>query len=152
MSRKTIIWRVVLGIVIVAALAAAGYGIYQWGYRDGAVATCMEEGAFPRQFHRGFFWGEDEHWGMHKPYRGYREFMPHEGDDLTMPFHRGGFYGRDGYPLSRTYFSPFSWVFRIIVFGLLIWLVYTVITVFARGKGWQLSFRSIEDGDEKKKK
>jgi hypothetical protein len=39
-----------------------------------------------------------------------------------------------------------------VVFGVFLWLIYKVITVLARGKGWQLSFRSIEDGDEKEKK
>jgi hypothetical protein len=77
--------------------------------------------------------------------------MPHEGDDLPMPFHRGLHY-QDRFPVSRTYFSPFSWILRLVVFGVLIWLIYKVITLLTRGKGWQLSFRSIEDGDEKEKK
>ena len=152
MTKKTWIWRVVLGIVIVAALAAAGYGIYQWGYHNGAAVNCMGEGAFPRALGRfGFFRGEDEDWEMHKPFWGQRGFMPGEDDDFSMPFHRE-FYYPNRFPVTRTYFSPFSWIFRLVVFGVLVWLIYTVVTVFARGKGWQLSFRSIEDGDDKDKK
>jgi hypothetical protein len=161
MSRKTIIWRVVLGIVIAAALAAAGYGIYQWGYHNGAAVACMEEGDIPRMYNprmynprmfgRGFFWGDDEDWEMPKSFRGQRVFTPGGDDDFLMPFHRE-FYYPNRFPITRTFFSPLSWVFRLVVFGLLIWLIYTVIRVLARGKGWQLSFRSIEDGDEKDKK
>ncbi len=150
MSRKTIIWRVVLGIVIVAALAAAGYGVYLWGYRNGAVATCMAEGDFPRALGRfGFFRGGDDDFA--KPFGGYHGLMPHDDDDMPMPFHQRMYYPNQ-YPMARAFFSPLSWVLWFVGFGLLIWLIYTVIGVLTRGKGWQLSFRSIEDGDEKGKK
>jgi hypothetical protein len=35
------------------------------------------------------------------------------------------------------------------VIGVFFWLIYKVITLLSRGNGWQLSFRSIPDGDGK---
>lgn len=153
MSNTSWIWKVIIAIVVVGVLAAAGFWIYQLGYRNGIAAANTGEG-FPR---RGFefLWHEDG--GYHMPFGGHHGMFSDE--DFGMPFHQRSdnplnqrFYFQNRFPVTRTYFSPFWFVLKLVAFGVFLWLLYKVITLLTRGKGWQLSFHSIEDGDEKGKK
>jgi hypothetical protein len=93
------------------------------------------------------------------PFGGHHGMFSDEDDDFVMPFHQRSdnlfsqrFYFLDRFPVIRTYFSPFWFVLKLVVVGVFLWLIYKVITMFTQGKGWQLSFTRIEDGDEKGKK
>jgi len=137
---------VLITLVVVAILAAGGYALYRYGYSRGAMAT-------PR--------GE--------------EFMFHDFED--MPFPRGHmgelpqrFQDRSEVPFqrldpraalfehmlpTRSIFSPFSLVLRVLFLGLIVWLLYKFISLFTVGKSWQLSFNSqadVEPEEEVKEK
>jgi hypothetical protein len=148
-------WKAILAIVIVGVLVAAGFWVYQFGYRNGVAAANAGEG-YPRRLF-GFFWNGDD--GYHMPFGGHHGMFSDEDGGLVMPFHQQFEYPynqrfnfQDRFPVARTFLSPFWFFMKLVVFGVLLWLIYKVMTLFTRGKGWQLSFHSIEDGDEKGKK
>jgi len=161
MSDKPLIWRIVLAIVVAGVLVAAGFWVYQWGYRNGVVAGSVGEGFSPRAFGDfGFFFDGDD--DMPKSFQGRGGFFRSEDGDFVMPFHQRSdypfnnfsqrFHTQDRFPVTSIFFSPLSTLLRFVVYGVFLWLIYKVITMFTRGKGWQLSFTTIEDGDEKGKK
>jgi hypothetical protein len=170
MSSKSWIWRAVITVVVVGLLVAAGFWIYQLGYRNGVVAASTKEGFMPRAFgHFGFFYDEDDDFYM--PCEGGRGFFSGDDDDFIKPRQgKGGFYkdkdfkypNKDlykkkfydqSYPYkSNFYFSPFSFFIKLVVFAVFLWLIYKFITMFTQGKGWQMSFTRFEDGDETGKK
>ena len=145
MSNKSWIWKVVIGIVIVGVLVAAGFWVYQLGYRNGVAAANAGEG-FPQRVFE-FFWDD----GYHMPLGGRHGMSSDEDGNFVMPYYQR-LYSQDRFPLVRTYFSPFWFVLKLVVFGVFLWLIYKAITLFTRGKGWQLSFTRLENGDEKGKK
>ena len=56
---------------------------------------------------------------------------------------------------TRSIYSPFSFVLRVLFFGLIVWLLYKFISLFTVGKSWQLSFNSqadVEPEEEVKEK
>lgn len=155
MSNKSWIWKVILAIVIVGVLVAAGFWVYQLGYHNGVAAANAGEG-YPRRLF-GFFWNKDD--GSPMPFGGHHGMSSDKDGSLVMPFHQQfeypynqRFYSQSRFPVARTFLSPFWFVLKLVVFGVFLWLIYKAITLFTRGKGWQLSFHSIEDGDEKGKK
>ena len=155
MSNKSWIWKVVIGIVIAGVLVAAGFWIYQCGYRNGVAAANAAEGFPQRAF--GFFKEEDD--GYRIPFGGHHGMFPEEDDDFAMPFYQRSddlfgrrIYFQDHFPFTWNYFTPFWFVLKLVVFGVFLWLIYKAIILLVGGKGWQLSFTKIEKSDEKGKK
>lgn len=104
-------------IVILGALAGAGFAGYRVGYNQGAVAS-----------------------GNAPAIGRFQQMDPHE-----MPMQR---FGNDFGPRSQQFhgpmmmerggfrsFSPFHFIWNIIVLGLVIWFVYWLISK----SGWQIS-------------
>ena len=104
-------------IVILGALAGVGFAGYRIGYNQGAVAS----GNAPAFGH-------------------FQQMDPHEmpmqrfGDGFgprSQQFHAPMMMGRGGF---RS-FSPFHFIWNIVVLGLVIWFVYWLFTK----SGWQIS-------------
>jgi hypothetical protein len=147
MSKKSWIWKVVIGIVIVGVLVAAGFWIYQLGYRSGVAAANAGEGYPRRSF--TFFWNEDE--SDRKLLGGHHGMLSDEDDGFITPFNQR-LYFQDRFLSSRTYFSPLWFLLKLAVFGVFIWLIYKAITLLIGGKGWQFSFTRIDEEEKGKKK
>jgi hypothetical protein len=137
---------VLLTLIIVAILGAGGYALYRYGYSRGVLASHMGEGFMFHDFDdmpfRGGRFGE---WP-----RNQLEDLPHrfEGrfdapiqnyDPRMSPF--------GGWLTSRTVFSPFSIFLRVLFLGVVIWVIYKVITLFTGSRSWQLSFNAQSEED-----
>jgi hypothetical protein len=141
MFNKPWVGRTLISILVLVVLAAAGYAIYQIGYTRGVLAT--GEG-IPAYAFGCFNFMDDE--GQTMPFQDRRGIMFHN-------FYPGRF------PGSRTsgirgFVSPFSLIFRLIVFGGVLWALYAITRGIFRGRGWQLTFSKTPDeaisvGDEK---
>lgn len=143
---------VLITLLVVAILAAGGYALYRYGYSRGALSTHMGEGFMFHDFEDMPFAGGPMHRFPGAPQGDLPERFR---DRLDMPYHRDNFhmtpYG--GMWSSGTFFSPFTFILKVLFVGLIIWLIYKVITLFTGGRGWQLSFTPQEDPpDEPEKK
>jgi hypothetical protein len=115
-----------LGIIVVAGiLAGAGFAGYRIGYNHGALASA--DGTVQlAPMGRGF--------GMHGiPMHNFNPGFERGFDQRIGP---GDFdmLGRGG-GMRFDFFSPFHFIIRLAVFGLIIWLAYKLFT----GNGWKLS-------------
>jgi hypothetical protein len=166
-SRKWI-GTVLITLVVVAVLAAGGYGLYRYGYMRGAIAANAGEGFMFHDFGRmpfpGGYMGEGFMFHDDEDIEGYRGegFMFHEFEDMPFQGGRMGdlphrFPGRSDLPFqrfdtrvqtyghmlpSRTFYSPFSLVVRVLFLGLIVWVFYKIIKLFTGGRNWQLTFNS----------
>ena len=121
--KKTLL---VIGIIILAlgALAGAGFAGFKFGYMRGATAS---QGTFNTTF------------DYHHPMFGAGGMMPADGfHQNNRGFHQG--FGPGGIPRMERgrgfdFFGPISFLIRIAVLGLILWLTYR----FFKGNGWQLS-------------
>jgi hypothetical protein len=154
MSRKQVVGRVLLVLLVVVILAGAGYALYRIGYVNGVAAANDGHVVFGRFFGNFNLPGDmmkDHPWmQFDRPESGSSVF----GDHLqSMP----GAFNRS--PLTRSFYSryslysPFSILFRLICLGFLIWVGYKVISAIFGGKGWKLSFQKMpaEDGSPEEK-
>ena len=46
---------------------------------------------------------------------------------------------------QRFVVSPFSLLFRVLFWVIVLWLIYKFITLLVGGRGWKLSFKRYED-------
>jgi len=113
-------------VVIAGVLAGVGFAAYRFGYRQGVVATSNDE-VIIRPFERGndFNW---ERMPMHR----FRDEMP-RNFGAGPGFGPGGF-GMRMYDRGFGFFSLFRFLVQAAILGLIVWLVYKLLT------GWRLSF------------
>lgn len=152
-SRKWIV-TVLITLVVVTVLAAGGCALYRLGYTRGAVAANAGEGFLMHDFEDMPFFGG--HMGEGFMFHDFED-MPFAGGHMgelpgrfqnrsDVPFQRfdprSQLYGHM-YP-TRSFFSPFSWVLRVLFLGLIVWVFYKIIKLFTGGKSWQLSFNAQE--------
>ena len=169
MTSRKWIGTVLITLVVVAVLAAGGYALYRYGYTRGAIAANTGEGFMNHDFDdmpfMGGHMGEGFMFHDDMPYmEGYKGegYMFQEFGDMHFPGGRMGelpqrFQGRADLPSqrfdpriqafghmlpSRSYFSPFSIVIRVLFLALMVWVFYKFIKLFTGGKSWQLSFNS----------
>ena len=154
MSRKQVVGRVLLVLLVVVILAGAGYALYRIGYVNGIAAANDGHVVFGR-FFGNFNLPED----MLKDHPFMQFDRPESGrfnfDDQTQSMPRA--FNRS--PLTRNVFSryslysPFSILFRLICLGFVIWVGYKVISAIFGGKGWKLSFKKLpeEEGSPEEK-
>jgi hypothetical protein len=138
MSKTRWIGRILLAIVALGLLIAAGFVIYRIGYIRGAGVTRASEGIqariperfrLPREKS-----GESPIWP-----RG----LPGFPQNRLVP--RSGFFSL--FIGTRSVFSPI-WLFLKVAFvALVLWLLYKAVTLIFRDKGWQLTFRSVPASD-----
>ncbi len=111
-------------IVVVGVLAGAGFAGYRFGYMHGAVANADGLSQPALRGHGFGLQGMPMHNFGNNFERGFNNMPGHQGFmDRGM---RGGGMG---------FFSPFHFLARIAVFGLILWLAYKLFT----GNGWKLS-------------
>jgi hypothetical protein len=146
MKSRNWIGTVLITLVVLAILATGGYALYRYGYSRGALATHMGEGFMSHDFddmpfHGGRF-GELP--------RDQLEDLPQRFQDrFDAPYHR---YDPRMFPFggmlsSRTISSPLLILMRLLFLGLIVWVIYKIITLFTGGRSWQLSFNSQSEGD-----
>jgi len=146
---KKWIVRIIITILIIGAFAGVGMVTYRVGYQQGAQGTAN---GLPFMFgHSGRFnqgsqFRQDDmpqvHPGMNNGFD--HNFMPGFGGSRFNVMNHGRSFG---------FFSPFHFLFNIILVGLVIWLGYKLF----KGNGWQLSLSrqsasSEAAPDEPKKK
>jgi hypothetical protein len=139
-SRKWI-GTALITLVVVAVLATGGYALYRYGFSRGAQATHMGEGFMfhdfdDMPFHGGRF-GElprDQLGDLPQRFQDRFDAPYHRNNPRILPF--------GGVLSSRTIFSPLSILLRVLFLGLIVWVIYKIITLFTGGKSWQLSFNS----------
>jgi hypothetical protein len=153
-SRKWI-GTVVITLVVVAILSAGGYALYRYGYARGRLAaSSTEEFMFHHFEEMPFFGGHMDNWPQGRfGARGF-DAMPEqfrEQMEQFEPFHSPRHYERSLTPRSgvfdrgipsRTYFSPFAAILKLLFLGFIAWLLYKLVTLFTGGRSWQLSFNS----------
>ena len=111
-------------IVVAGALGAAGWSGYRYGLAQGASATT--NGDVVRPFKRGNDFNSNR--------------MPMHNNGIGPGFHHQGF-GPGGGMMMRGggfgFFSPFHFLWRIVVYGFIIWVIYKLLT------GWRISFTQM---------
>ena len=117
---KRILLILLMVIIVLGALAGAGFAGFRMGYERG-IAT--QGGAAPRFGH----FDPNEH-----PF-GSREFSGPGFRHDDHAFGPGNFPRMDR---GRGFGSPISFLVRIAILGLVVWLVYMLL----KGNGWQLTF------------
>lgn len=134
MSKTQWVGRILFAIIALGLLIAAGFAIYRIGYTRGAVIARAGEG-FEARFPGRYSLPQDKldegpmwFWG--------RPGLPQHSFDP-----RSGFSSR--FLGARSFFSPVLLVLKVAFVGLILWLLYKVVTLIFRGKGWQLTFRSL---------
>jgi hypothetical protein len=113
LNKKYWIWRILIGIVVLAVLAGVGFAVYRLGFAHGLMASNGWEG-FSSTFegHSGF---------------------------LKQRFDAGGLPARGGMRPMR-FFSPFTLLFRLAIVVGGVWLLVKLFRNPIRGNGWQLTF------------
>ena len=137
---------VLITLVVVAILAAGGYALYRCGYSRGSLATPRGEEFMFHDFKDMLFPGG--HMGeLPQRFQDRSEIPFQRLDPRAAPF--------EHMLPTRSIFSPFSLVLRVLVLGLIVWLLYKFISLFTVGRSWQLSFNSqadVEPEEEVKQK
>ena len=108
-------------VVLIGILGGVGFAGYRIGYNHGALAIAGDN---IQRFDRPQF-GRDEMPQFH-PGMNDRNFKRGFAPNHFPMMQRGGGFG---------FFSPFQFLWRIALFGLIIWLGYQLF----RGNGWHLS-------------
>ena len=123
---KKIFLTIVAIILLLGALAGAGYAGYRIGYNNGARST-----GNPPLVDRFERFGQD------------RMPMHSFGKDFDHGFNRGfgpGSFGMMHRDMEFGFFPIFAFLARIAVLGLIVWLIYLLIT----RSGWKLSLARQE--------
>jgi hypothetical protein len=118
------ITRIIIAILVIGAFAGIGIAAYRIGYNQGAQATGV---GMPHQMLNRFDRFDRNNMPQFHPGVNDQSFKQSFGHSQFSTLNRGRNIG---------FFSPFHFLFRIAVFGLLIWIGYKLFT----GNGWQLSF------------
>lgn len=136
---KKWIIRIIVAILIIGAFAGVGVIAYRVGYQQGTQGT---DAGLPFFGHSGRLnqspqFRQDD---MPQLHPGFNEGFDHR----SMP----GF-GNSRFSITRrggafSFFSPFHFLFSIILVGLVIWLGYKLF----KGNGWQLSLTRQSAGSE----
>ncbi len=150
MTRRQLVGRVLLVLLLVLILAGAGYALYRLGYVNGVADANDGQVRFP-WLSGDFDFPEDalrnRPWASFNQ-RGTRMFdvdahmqsIPHAFNQFPMT---GSVFSR------HSFYTPFSILFRFICLGFLIWAGYKVITAIFGGAGWKLSFvKTSEDNEQ----
>ena len=122
--KRFLLLRLVI-FVIAVALAGAGFAGYRIGYQRGTLAASNGNVTIA-PFARGndFHWErmpmDELHRGLDRNFRSGPRFGP---GGFGMRFHDRGF----------GFFSPFRFLVQVAILGLIVWLVYKLLT------GWRLS-------------
>ena len=116
-----------LGIILVAGvLAGAGFAGYRIGYNHGALASADEVVRLAPL-------GKD--FSMHgMPMHNFNQGFDERRFNQRIGPGDFGMLGRGG-GMRFNFFSPFHFIIRLAIFGLIIWLAYKLFT----GNGWKLS-------------
>ena len=149
MTRKQLVGRILLVLVVLVVLAGAGYGLYRLGYVNGVADASDEHVVFGRFSEGDFEFPEHmlENWPWAQfTRRGSRssglnnqmQFMPFTTNRLPVSHNSFNRY---------TYFSPFSFILRLICLGFFVWAGYKVISAIFGGKGWHLSFQKLAEDE-----
>src|ERR1051325_1528421 len=125
---KKVLLTLLTVLVVLGLFAAAGYAGYRFGYMRGAQITAKAgtpgNNQNPQNPQFRPFGNSDRH-GM--PFRNF-------GNDFGRGLPRG--FGMRGFPMMGFgLFGLFGFLFRIAVFGLILWFIYWL---FARS-GWRLT-------------
>jgi hypothetical protein len=149
MTRRQLVGRILLVLLVVVILAGAGYALYRIGYVNGVADANDGHVSFP-WFSDDFDFPE----GVLKNrprvqfYQRGSGMFDNDGQMQNMP------YAFNQYPLRTSVFSrysfytPFSILFRLICLGFFVWAGYKVITAIFGGKGWKLSFQKTSEDNE----
>lgn len=122
---KNFLLSLLVAVLVLGALGAAGFAGYRYGYNQGVLAVSDGDAQF---FMPGFSLG---------PRR--------------MPMHEFGFqrgFDRDGFGMMQRgfgfgYFPLFGFLLRLLFWGLILWAVYIVVT----RSGWRLTRTTAADGN-----
>ncbi len=136
MSGKKWIVGALIAVVVVGALIAVGFAVYRIGFMQGAMFANTGEG-IPLPFH-----------GRHGFLPGDRGEVPEQLQgrfDFSMRDFDQGYHPGSGFPGQRPFFSPFSLILRVAFLGVVIWLLYKLVTKVFRGNGngWQLTYQKL---------
>jgi len=150
MTSRKWIGTVLITLVVVAVLVAGGFALYRFGYSRGVMATSTGEGLMFHDFERmPFLEGRmgniprENLRDFQENFQGRFVFSEHSFDPRSIPF---------GYSIpSRSFVSPFTFVLRVLFFGVIVWLLYKFIKLFTAGNSWQLSFNSTQDAEHVEK-
>ena len=124
---KKWIVRIIVAILVIGAFAGVGFAAYHMGYSHGA-RTSVNIGNMPPLADRS---------------------EQGKVTDFQFPFHDRGFPHREFEMRHRGGFgfiSPFMFLARIALFGLVIWFFYMMF----KGNGWQLSLTRHQPTDRLK--
>jgi hypothetical protein len=156
-SRKWI-GTVLITLIVVTVLAAGGYALYRYGYARGRLAASSVDGFMFQQFDDMPFPGghmDDFPRGRFGA-PGFDDMPEHFRDRLEGFGQSGHHFDRgiaqrgvpySGSLITRSYFSPFTFVLKLLFIGFVIWLLYKFVSLFTGGKSWQLSFNSVDAED-----
>jgi hypothetical protein len=134
MSKTQWLGRILIVVIALGILIAAGYAIYRVGYTRGAVNARAGEG-FEARFPDRFRAPQDKldespFWPRGGPGLPQNAFDPRVGVSSRL-------FG------ARPFFSPVLLILKVAFVGVVLWLLYKVVTLIFRGNGWQLTFRSL---------
>jgi len=136
MSSKKWIVGALIAVVVVGALTVVGFGVYRIGFMQGVMFANTGEGIpLPFRGHFGFLPGDRGE--VPAQLEGRFDFPMRNFDRVYHPGSR--------FPWQRPFFSPFSLILRVAFLGVLIWLLYKLVTkVFhGNGYGWQLTYQKL---------
>jgi hypothetical protein len=153
-SRKWI-GTVLITLVVVTVLAAGGYALYRYGFARGRLAASSVDGFMFQHFDDMPFPGGhmDDFPGGRFGAPGFDGMPEHFRDRFEGSGQPGHHFDRgiaprsvpySGSLITRSYFSPFTFVLKLLFIGFVIWLLYKFVSLFTGGKSWQLSFNSVD--------
>jgi hypothetical protein len=134
MSKTRWLRRILIAVIALGILIAAGYAIYRVGYTRGAVIARAGEG-FETRFPGRFRLPQDkldesQIWPRVHPGLPQYKFNPRS-------IFLSRFFG------TRPFFSPVLLILKVAFVGVVLWLLYKVVTLIFRDNGWQLTFRTL---------
>lgn len=134
MTKKQWVGRILIAVIALGLLIAAGFLVYRIGYTRGAMIARAEEGSEAR-FSGRLNSPEERSDEGSTWFRGRPGLLQH---DLDL---RSGFLIR--VLGTRSFLSPAWLILKVAFAGVVLWLLYKVLTLILRGTGWQFTFRSI---------
>jgi hypothetical protein len=150
MTRRQLVGRILLVLLVLVVLAGAGYGLYRLGYVNGVADASDEHVGFWRFSDGDFDFPEHmlENWPWAQLSRRGSRLSGSNEQMHVMPFTTNQFPATQ-YSFNRfSYFSLSSFFLRLICLGFFVWAGYTIISAIFGGRGWNLSFEKLGE-DEK---
>lgn len=130
---KKVLLTLLAMIVIIGALAGAGYWGYRIGYANGATGSDNEQ-FFGRSFHMN-----PNQMPFHRNDEGFNRGFDRGFGFNQNPMMRPGRYQSIG--MGYSYFSPLHVVWNIAVLALIAWFIYWLFTK----SGWQITRTTPKD-------